>query len=145
MSLIPDGPDAYRTRSGLRFRVEQAGPAVGRIIRTGGDGRSMSFERMIRPELTPGQLTEYAGAYRSPELDATVRVAVDSGRVILRSGSTEVTRLVPLYRDGFRVGTLPWTVRFVRDPRGGITELRVFAGRARNVLFERVATPNATR
>lgn len=141
VSLIPDGPDAYRTRTGLRFRVERSGSSVAGLVRTDNDGHAMTFERMTRPELTVAQLAEYAGVYRSPELAATVTIAIDSGQVILHSAANETARLVPLYRDGFRVATSPWTVRFVRNQRGGITEMRAFAGRARNVLFERVAAP----
>lgn len=139
IALIPDGPDAYRTRSGLRFRVQRSGATVTALLRTDSDGHAMSFDRMTRPELTREQLTAYAGAYRSPELAATITVAVDSGQLVARFAPSDSARLVPLYRDGFRIGTAPWTVRFVRDQRGDITQLRAFVGRARNVLFERVA------
>jgi hypothetical protein len=138
LALIPDGPDKYRTRTGFRITVEPAGSSVARIIRTDRDGNSMTFERMTRPELTRAQLADYAASYYSPELAATISVAMDSANLVLRSAPNDEVRLVPHYRDGFRVGTSPWTVRFVRDQRGAIKELRAFVGRARNVLFERV-------
>jgi hypothetical protein len=95
---------------------------------------------MQRPQLSAAQLNEYVGEYESPELRSRVRVRADSGRLYMRTSPDEEIILVPLYTDGFRVATSPATVRFVRDGTR-IKEFRAFAGRARNVLFQRTHQP----
>jgi hypothetical protein len=104
------------------------------------EGDVATFEPIKRPELSAAQLAEYAGDYYSPELGSTMRIRVDSTRLLLRVSPDEELTLIPFYADGFRVGPTGATGRFVRDERGRIKELRAFAGRARNVLFERVTT-----
>jgi hypothetical protein len=144
-TLIYRGPGDFTTRDSSRYRFEPASGAVQRVTRTAADGSSMLFEAMRRVELTTSQLQEYAGEYFSPELRSTIRIRADSVRLALRASPDEESFLVPLYRDGFRVGTSPATVRFVRDGSGRVKELRVFAGRARNVLFERVEKTTGQR
>jgi hypothetical protein len=139
-TLIYQSASLFRTRDSTTYRFEPASGAVQRVVRTSPDGFATTFEMMRRPELSAAQLSEFAGEYHSPELRAIVRIRADSGRLYLRPSPDEEVILVPLYPDGFRVGPSPNTVRFVR--RGGrITELRVFAGRARNVLFEKDKRP----
>lgn len=138
--LIFESAGTYRGRSGMRLRVEPSEGAVRRVVLSPPDDDPVAFEPMQRPELTPGQLAEYAGQYDGPELGNTLKVRVDGTRLLMRVSPDEEIVLLPLYRDGFRVGTSGATARFVRDASGRIKELRAFAGRARNVLFERVAT-----
>jgi Beta-lactamase len=137
-TLIYRGAGDFVTRDSTRYRFEPASGAVQRVTRTTSDGETTAFEAMPRLELSAEQLKEFAAEYFSPELRSTIRLRADSGRLILRSSPDEEVNLVPLYRDGFRVGASPATVRFVRDGSGRIKEVRVFAGRARNVLFERI-------
>lgn len=137
--FVAESAGVYRTRSGRRVRFEPSQGAVRRALVTF-DGEVTAFEMMQRPELTTSQLSEYAGDYYGPELGVTLRVRVDGNRLLMRVSPDEELILTPLYRDGFRVGPSGATGRFVRDDRGRIKELRAFAGRARNVLFERLAT-----
>ncbi len=136
--LIFQSPGSYRSRSGRQLRFEPAQGSVRQVVVSTRDGDTIRFEIVKRPELTPSQLAEYAGDYYSPELGSTLRVRVDSTRLRLRISPDDEVILVPLYTDGFRVGQSGATGRFVRDERGRIKELRAFAGRARNVLFERI-------
>ncbi|MGH7693926.1 MAG: serine hydrolase domain-containing protein [Gemmatimonadaceae bacterium] len=130
---------SYRARSGRQLRFVPAEGSVRQVVVVTRDGDTTTFELLKRPDLSPSQLAEYAGDYYSPEIGSTIRVRVDSARLALRASPDEELILVPFYADGFRVGPTGATGRFVRDERGSIKELRVFAGRARNVLFERVA------
>ena len=130
---------SYRARSGRQLRFAPAQGSVRQVVVVTRDGDTTTFELLKKPELSPSQLADYAGDYYSPEIGSTIRVRVDSARLMLRTSPDEELILVPFYADGFRVGPTGATGRFVRDERGRIRELRVFAGRARNVLFERVA------
>jgi CubicO group peptidase (beta-lactamase class C family) len=137
--LIAQSPGTYRSAVGRQFRIEPSEGPVRQIVVTTSDGDTTTFQPSKRPELSDAQLAEYAGDYYSPELGSTMRIRVDSARLLLRVSPDEELILVPFYADGFRVGQTGATGRFVRDERGRIKELRAFAGRARNVLFERVA------
>ena len=139
--LITQSPGTYRAGATRQFRVEPSEGAVRRILVTTEDGDVTPFEPSKRPELSAVQLAEYAGHYYSPELGSTMRIRVDSTRLMLRVSPDEELTMLPFYADGFRVGATGATARFVRDDRGRIKELRAFAGRARNVLFQRVANP----
>lgn len=137
-TLIYEQPGAFRTRDSVTYRFEPVSGEVQRVIRVAGDGHRTVFEFLRRPELSSAQLAEYTGDYNGPELASTLRVQADSGRLTLRVSPATVLPLIPLFRDGFRVGTSSSTARFVRDGSGRIVELRANVGRARNVLFQRV-------
>ncbi len=137
-TLIFRGAGDFVTRDSARYRFEPFVGDVQRVTLTTSDGEMRTFELMRRPEVTAAQLAELSGAYYSPELRGTIRVRADSNRLFIRTSPDEESILRPLYRDGFQVGTSPATVRFVRDNSGRVKELRAFAGRARNVLFERI-------
>jgi CubicO group peptidase (beta-lactamase class C family) len=77
---------------------------------------------------------DYVGSYHSPELDVDLTVLDQAGTVTLELPLGERIPLEPLYRDGFAG---PGTVRFDRDRRGRVVRLRVFAGRVRDVEFDR--------
>lgn len=137
--LMTQSPGTYRAGATRQFSVEPSDGAVRRIVLRTDDGDVSTFEPNKQPQLSAAQLAEYAGDYYSPELGATMRIRVDSTRLMLRVSPDEEFALVPFYADGFRVGPTGATGRFVRDERGRVKELRAFAGRARNVLFQRVA------
>ncbi|MBK8058841.1 MAG: hypothetical protein IPK33_13640 [Gemmatimonadetes bacterium] len=80
-------------------------------------------------------LGDYAGTFRSPELDSRIVIRLDGANLRARISTDDELALIPFYADGFRVGGA--TLRFVRDAGGKVTGLRAFAGRARNVRFDR--------
>ncbi|HEY7568240.1 MAG TPA: serine hydrolase domain-containing protein, partial [Gemmatimonadaceae bacterium] len=132
VQLVSQSPGTYRAGASRQFRVEPGEGAVRQIVVTTDEGDVATFEPIKRPELSAAQLAEYAGDYYSPELGSTMRIRVDSTRLLLRVSPDEELTLIPFYADGFRVGPTGATGRFVRDERGRIKELRAFAGRARN-------------
>ncbi len=103
--------------------------------------------RRFRPEPptsgAPAPLGDYVGEYRSPELEVTYSIAAQGQALVLRSRPDDRTSFQPAYRDGFRNGGQ--TIRFIRGPKGPVTGFRVFAGRARDVRFERVIASSPTR
>ena len=91
------------------------------------------------PELTAEALQEYAGSYRSPELDSTYDLEVDAeGRLVASHWRNDPTVLSPTGADTFTGDQwfLP-EVRFVRDGAGRINGFTVTGGRVRDLIFER--------
>ena len=91
------------------------------------------------PVLSPEQLQEYAGSYRSPELDSTYDLEVDAdGRLVAGHWRNDPSVLSPTGTDEFAGDQwfLP-EVRFVRDGGGRISGFTVTGGRVRDLIFER--------
>ena len=91
------------------------------------------------PVLSAEQLREYAGSYRSPELDSTYDIEVDAdGRLVAGHWRNDPTVLSPTGDDGFAGDQwfLP-EVRFVRDDGGRVNGFTVTGTRVRDLIFER--------
>ena len=96
-------------------------------------------EEPAHPAMDASQLREYTGAYRSPELDSTFELVVDSeGRLVAEHWRNDPSVLSPTGPDTFT--SEQWffpEVRFVRDGMGRITAFTVTGGRVRELVFER--------
>ncbi len=101
-----------------------------------GDEVVLAGNRIDEFHPTEKALAAYAGAYRSAELDATYRLAVENGSLVLRRSWNPPLKLDPLVRDEFESDELG-TLVFQRDAAGAVTGLSVFAGRIRNLVFEK--------
>ncbi len=130
--MTPIGANRF-TLSGvtLEFSPAEAGrPRVWHIV-DGGGQRLMELA-LVTFDVSKAYLDAFAGAYRSEELDVTYTVAKrDSGLVL------ESSTLLPVSRDAF-VGDYMGTVRFFRDPRGGVAGFTLNRQAARGVRFERI-------
>ncbi|MCC6927778.1 MAG: serine hydrolase [Gemmatimonadaceae bacterium] len=128
-------PGTYATPSGMTLRFTPADGKATALRVTAPDGEVTELVAATPPTTASLSLGDYAGSYRSPELDARLVVRLDGARLLARISPDDELPLVPYYADGFRMG--PATLRFVRDASGNITGLRAFAGRARNVRYDR--------
>ena len=93
------------------------------------------------PPATPteAQLREYAGRYRSPEIDMTYEIAVDGGSLVARHWRTGPAVLAPTGEDAFSGDPRRFPeLRFRRDGSGGVVAFTVTGGRVRDLIFERV-------
>jgi hypothetical protein len=86
--------------------------------------------------LSDAALAAYAGTYSSTELNATYKLSVENGNLMLGINWNSPLKLNPLVRDEFESGGVG-TLVFQRGADGRISGLSVFAGRARNVTFQR--------
>ncbi len=104
------------------------------------DGENTLFEGSRIDELHLGgpALKPYAGEYKSTELDATYRLKVENGSLVLHNGWNAPVTLKPLVRDEFTIGELGTAV-FHRDAGGRLSGLSVYSGRIRDVRFERAS------
>ena len=90
--------------------------------------------------LSGSELAEYAGRYRSPELDTSYDVFVEDGQLIADHFRNDRTRLTPVGDDIF-TGDQWWfpEVRFLRDDSGRIHAFTVTGVRVRDLVFERAS------
>jgi hypothetical protein len=133
--LVPIDGGRFRAAPGteVRFEGDPARPAR-MVVRTAGD--VTTFTRVDAATPTPAQLAEYAGVYRSEELDATQTWKVENGQLVAYSPDRRLGPLVPTYRDGFLRGSS--VIDVTRDARGHVTGFVIEAGRVRHLRFTRV-------
>ena len=91
------------------------------------------------PSLSATQLQQYAGTYRSPELDSSYELEVDAeGRLVASHWRNAPTVLSPTGTDTFEGDQWFFSgVRFLRDAAGEITGFTVTGDRVRALIFER--------
>ena len=88
---------------------------------------------------TEAQLREYAGRYRSPELDVTYEIVVDGGGLVARHWRTGPSVLTPAGEDAFSGNPRRFPeLRFRRDAAGRVVAFTVTGTRVRDLIFARV-------
>jgi CubicO group peptidase (beta-lactamase class C family) len=85
--------------------------------------------------LTAEQLSEYAGAYYSEELDATFRFVIEDGMLLIKARNAPRVGLVSHAKDEFR--RFGQTFSFARNDQKQITGFALSGGRARGIQFVR--------
>jgi hypothetical protein len=92
--------------------------------------------KVVEARLSEADLANYAGKYKSGELDATYTLSVKDGKLVLRNGWQPELTLTSLGKDEFEnygIGT----VVFRRDENHRVSGFAVYDGNARNIAFER--------
>jgi hypothetical protein len=133
--IVPVEGGRFRAGSGTELRFEGGAATPSRmIVITPGD--TVTFTRADTVALTPANLAEYAGSYRSDEVDATHTWKVEKGQLAVYAGDRRLGVLEPSYKDGFTRGGSVIDVQ--RDAKGRVTGLVVEAGRVRHLTYTRV-------
>jgi hypothetical protein len=94
-------------------------------------------ETRAAADLAADALAQYAGLYRSDELESAFAVRVEDGGLLLSHHRNGTTRLSPRGPDAFSDGR--FRVDFVRGEDGEVHGLRLSGGRVRNLYFARQA------
>lgn len=137
-SLRADGgPGHYVTPSGVRLDFTPTGARATALRVVLGDGEVMEMTLLTPTVPATLALGDFTGTYRSPELESRIVVREDNGQLRARVSPDVEHTLTPFYADGFRFGVTGATMRFTRDATGKVSGARIFAGRARNVRFDR--------
>jgi hypothetical protein len=133
--IVPLGGGRFRAESGTELRFEGDARAPSRmIVITTAD--TATFMRADTVSLTPAKLAEYAGDYRSDEVETTQSWKVEKGQLVVYASNRRLGVLEPTYKDGFtRAGSV---IDVQRDATGRITGVLVEAGRVRHLRFTRV-------
>jgi CubicO group peptidase (beta-lactamase class C family) len=132
---VPLAGGRFRAGPATEVRFEGGGAAPARMLVRTASG-TVEFTRADSAALSPAALAEYAGDYRSDELETTHTWKVEKGELVLYSGYRRLGPLEPSYRDGFTRGGS--VIDVLRDGRGRITGYLVEAGRVRRLRFTRV-------
>jgi CubicO group peptidase (beta-lactamase class C family) len=96
------------------------------------------FEAVAELDLAKVRREDYAGTYRSDEMDAPLTLSVRNGELIARGWRDEFGPLRPVVADGFslRPESLPPAfLRFTRDARGEVTGFALSTERCEFVRF----------
>ena len=133
--IVPLAGGRFRAGPGTELRFEGEGAAPSHlIVRTAGE--TVTYTRADTAALTPAQLAEYAGDYRSDEVEATHTWKVEKGELFLYVNDRRLGELEPTYKDGFTRGGAVIDVQ--RDARGRIAGFVLESGRVRHLRFTRV-------
>jgi hypothetical protein len=94
-------------------------------------------KRIDAPHPSEANRADYAGQYRSAEIDTTYDLSIDSGGLLLRNKWNPPLKLTAIAPDEFESGDLG-TLVFRRDANHRVGGLSVFTVNARDVNFEKV-------
>jgi CubicO group peptidase (beta-lactamase class C family) len=89
--------------------------------------------RMAPFKPTADQLAEYAGVYRSDEMDAVFRISVKDGALQLVRTKLRPAGIDPMFKDSFRSPN--GVIQFSRDPAGRVSGFLLQGGRVRHLKF----------
>jgi CubicO group peptidase (beta-lactamase class C family) len=121
-----------RSGPGPQFAFDLANGGGQRVTIGPPSGRGDVLERAEPFAPTAAQLAEFAGAYRSDEIEAVYRVTLGDALRLERLKS-QPSALEPIVTDTF--SSQPGTLRFTRDAAGRVNGFTLDAGRIRNVRF----------
>ncbi len=132
--LTPTAPGRFAiSPAEFSFDAPASGPA--RLTETprAGSGKPTPFDAVEPFAPSPADLAQYAGVYRSEEVEPIYRIVIEDGKLVLRRLKLEATTLEPLMRDVFTIP--PGRIRFVRDTKGRVSGLAISTGRVLNLRF----------
>jgi len=121
----------------VRFAAAGGGEGPRMTLEVAGE-EPATLERYEPARPSQEDLAALAGEWYSGELDATRRLVLRDGGLVLE-GRREDVALRPVVPDVFAADAL--VLRFRRAPSGQVAELLVDAGRVRNLRFVRRAAP----
>ncbi|HYC93930.1 MAG TPA: serine hydrolase domain-containing protein [Thermoanaerobaculia bacterium] len=134
------GPRELRPVGGAKFSLDGPVPVFltfrensALVEVEGEEPNEIPAVQLVTPDAAA--LAQYAGQYRSEELQAGHRLRVKDGALHVRPGYGQEVKLEPRERDVFEgQGVL---VRFRRDANGAIRGYTIGAGRVTNISFDR--------
>ena len=130
------GPNQFKDLGTGTITFEKTDGEMKATLVTGGE-TFFDGKRIDEPHLNVADLANYAGEYRSSEIDATYDLSIDQGGLLLRNKWNPHIKLTAIAQDEFESGDLG-TLVFRRDANHRVSGLSVFTVNARGVKFERV-------
>jgi len=123
----------------VEFSFDAPATGAARVTETprAGGGKPTLFEAVEPFAPSPADLTQYAGVYRSEEVEPIYRIIVENGKLVLRRLKLNAAPLEPLMRDMFTIP--PGRVRFLRDTKGRVSGLMISTSRVLNLRFTKQA------
>ncbi|HEY2852486.1 MAG TPA: serine hydrolase domain-containing protein [Gemmatimonadaceae bacterium] len=122
----------------VEFTFDGSPVARAMRLRVGGD-KGESAARFEPIALTADELRSYEGSYSSPELGVTWPIALEDGKLVIKSEKRSLLDvagpLQPTTKDAFEAPG--GFVQFTRDPSGRISGFDLSASRMRDIRFDR--------
>jgi hypothetical protein len=135
-SLKRLGPNRFRDLGSGIITFDNA-DGVMRISLDMDGAKVFSGSRVEEVHLGDRALAFFAGEYKSAELDATYKLSIDKGSLVLRNNFGPLLKLTPIAQDEFDGGDLGDLV-FHRDANHRVSGFSLFSFRARNIGFNKV-------
>jgi CubicO group peptidase (beta-lactamase class C family) len=107
-------------------------------LRSIGSDDENIHQRTTLVSLSPDELATYQGIYYSDELLTHYEIVLEAENLILRHYRSGEQTLKTTMQDSFKWGFSD--IQFERDAEGKILGFRIFSGRLRGLLFQRVAS-----
>ena len=127
------------------YLADQLGPKGDPPRRGRGGRRQRNATPTTAPSLTADQLQQLTGDFFSPELDATYRIAVEDGGLVVRIEQEPPLSVTPLADDELAInsrgqgmsGSPRATLQVERNAEGRVTGFRLSSGSERGIVFAR--------
>jgi CubicO group peptidase (beta-lactamase class C family) len=132
-----ENADAFRSPAGTRVRFEKSSDGSMQMIVEPQGLPARTFEAIGMVSADTLKLEEYAGRYRSDELEVTNEIVLRDGKPFLRGADPPDVPLEPTTRDEFTLRGSGPTLAFQRDAQGRVIGMHVYADRVRRMRFER--------
>jgi CubicO group peptidase (beta-lactamase class C family) len=136
-TLIPTGEHEFfvaETKARVTFAKLDSSKAAQYTLEI--DGERRVYQRLQATNEVPPNLSDYAGQYRSQELETIWSIQVKEGKLVLQHRRQGEIPLRPVARDRFSGSNLG-SLQFERDSGGKVTGVKVTTGRVRNLRIER--------
>ena len=133
-TLRPVSQDAFLAGD-ARFEVDRDAKGVVRGVRVAAGGEVFAFDRVEPANPTAADLAAFTGEYASDEAEMVLRVAVEDGKLVIHRRPDTKIALTPTFADAFRSEL--GGIRFLRGPRGIVTEMSVSQDRVWDLRFAR--------
>jgi CubicO group peptidase (beta-lactamase class C family) len=124
------------TRARVGFSKLDSGKAAQYTVEIEGEGQPRVYRRLDSTDEVPPNLPDYAGHYRSEELETAWSVEVKEGKLVLQHRRQGEIPLRSMTRDRFNASNLG-SIQFERDSGGKVIGFKITTGRIRNLRFER--------
>lgn len=139
-ALKPVASDVFQA-AGARFDIDRDMKGAVRGLRVATGGEVIAFDRVEPAHPIAADLASFAGEYASDEAEMVLRVAVEDGKLVIHRRPDAKIPLTPTYADAFE-GELGG-IRFLRGPKGVVTEMSVSQDRVWDLRFQRVVRTGA--
>lgn len=124
------------TKARVVFSRLDSGKAAQYTVEIEGEGERRIYQRLGATDEGSPNLPDYAGHYRSEELDTTWLVQVKEGKLVLQHRRQGEIPLRSTTRDRFSASNVG-SMQFERDSGGKVIGFKVTTGRVRNLRFDR--------
>jgi CubicO group peptidase (beta-lactamase class C family) len=139
-ALVPLAPNRFAIGgTSIELVFNAAGEGMPRRM-TWLDVEPEEFEAIPRLRLRKDQFEEYAGEYRSDELNVVYKLSVSNGELTVRGWRDNYGPLRPMVADGFRLSPPAlgaFVVRFTRDQSSKVTGFTLGTSGCTNIRFSR--------